>query len=176
LVIIADAISLTNASDVTHPCMPNSVTQYKLLNAVFSCDNKTMPSCVSTCDAARIKILGASLNAGCSTEWLVHSFIARFWITCLVFICLNISRMLFMAAIVRIGWRSLTPRGFEFLSNCTRIGETSKTINAQLVVQLNKAIANYERFAVFLFGFAILVHIPYIVVLSTINQTLTYNP
>jgi len=69
----------------------------------------------------------------------------------------------------------LTPRGFEFVSNCTRIGETSKTINSQLVVQLNKGIASYERFAIFLFGMAILVHIPYVVVLSTINATLEYH-
>jgi len=173
LVIIDDAISRTNASDITHPCMPNSVSGYALLPAVFNCS--AIPPCISTCAPNGAHVQTAAVEAGCETEYLVHSFIARFWVTLLVFISLNISRMLFMAAVVRLGWRSLTPRGFEFVSNCTRVGETSKTINAQLVVQLNKGIASYERFAIFLFGMAVLVHVPYIVVLSTINQTIEYK-
>jgi len=173
LVIVEDAIDRTNASDVTHPCMPRAMASFSLLPAIFNCSE--MPPCTSSCGVSKPVILVASLQAGCETEYLVHSFIARFGVTILVFISLNLSRMLFMAAIVRLGWRSLTPRGFEFVSNCTRVGETSKTISAQLVVQLNKAIASYERFAIFLFGMAILVHVPYIVVLSTINQSLEYH-
>jgi hypothetical protein len=173
MLIVQDAIDRFNASDHLHPCMPAAMTMFHLLPAIFNCTE--MPPCTSSCGVSRPTIAVASLQAGCETEYLVHSFIARFGITILVFISLNLSRMLFMAAIVRLGWRSLTPRGFEFVSNCTRIGETSKTINSQLVVQLNKAIANYERFAIFLFGLAILVHIPYVVVLSTINATLEYH-
>jgi hypothetical protein len=172
-VIIAEAIDRANDSDIIHPCMPLAMAQFQLLPAIFNCSN--LPPCGISCDPERTLIATASRQAGCNTEYLVHSFIARFWVTILVFISLNISRMLFMAAIVRLGWRSLTPRGFEFVSNCTRIGETSKTINAQLVVALNKAIVNYERFAIVLFGLAVLVHIPYIVVLSTINQTLEFQ-
>jgi len=173
LVIVDDAVSRTNASDNTHPCMANTLVGYSLLPAIFYCT--TIPPCHSTCFPAKGSMQTASMIAGCETEYLVHSFIARFWVTILVFISLNISRLLFVAAVVRLGWRSLTPRGFEFVSNCTRVGETSKTINSQLVVQLNKAIANYERFAIFLFGLAVLVHVPYIVVLATINQTIEYK-
>jgi hypothetical protein len=173
LVIVDEAIDRFNSSDDKHPCMASAMVKFHLLPAIFNCSE--MPPCTSSCSVSRPTLLAASLQAGCETEYLVHSFIARFGITLLVFISLNLSRMLFMAAIVRLGWRSLTPRGFEFVSNCTRIGETSKTINQQLVVQLNKAIANYERFAIFLFGMAILVHIPYIVVLKTINATLEYH-
>jgi hypothetical protein len=173
LVIISDAIDRYNSSDHLHPCMPAAMSMFNLLPAVFNCSE--MPPCTSSCRVSAPFLRALSLDAGCVTEYLVHSFIARFGITILVFISLNLSRMLFMAAIVRLGWRSLTPRGFEFVSNCTRIGETSKTISAQLVVQLNKAIANYERFAIFLFGLAILVHIPYVIVLSTINATLEYT-
>jgi len=173
LVIIDSALDRFNSSDVYHPCMPDAMAGFQLRSAVFNCS--AMPPCTYSCSPGRTTIQAASTQAGCETEYMLHSFIARFWITFLVFISLNISRMLFMAAVVRLGWRSLTPRGFEFLSNCTRIGETSKTINAQLVVQLNKAIASYERFAIFLFGMALLVHIPYIVVLSVINQVIQYK-
>jgi len=173
MLIVQDAIDLYNASDHLHPCMPLAMSLFNMLPAVFNCSE--LPPCTTGCGVFKPSLIAASLQAGCETEYLVHSFIARFGVTLLVFISLNLSRMLFMAAIVRLGWRSLTPRGFEFVSNCTRVGETSKTINQQLVVQLNKAIASYERFAIFLFGLAILVHVPYIVILSTINSTLEYH-
>jgi len=163
---------INNQSSVL-PCMPTAMYKFSMVDAEFDCDY--LPICLSTCGVSARSISPLAYSAGCKTEYMVHSFIARFWITMLVFVCLNISRVLFMSGIVRLGWRSLTPRGFEFISNCTRVGETSKTINAQLVVQLNKAIASYERFAIFLFGMAVLIHIPYIVVLATINQNIEFK-
>jgi len=168
LLILNDAFKAPSA-----PCPQAKMDQYVLLPAYFNCSN--LPQCPVSCLAPRAPVATNSKRAGCETEYMIHSFIARFWVTILVFVSLNLSRMLFMAAVVRLGWRSLTPMGFEFVSNCTRVGETSKTINQHLVTQLNKAIANYERFAIFLFGLALLIHVPYIVVLSTLNQTLEYK-
>jgi hypothetical protein len=67
-------------------------------------------------------IRAATYRSGCYSEWLIHATIIRFALALLVYVCVNISAGLFMAALNRLNWRSLSKQGFLFVGLCTPAG------------------------------------------------------
>jgi len=137
--------------------------------AAFNCT--LLPRCDITCTGPSQQNLNyATFETGCRTEWLIHSLIFRGMITIVVFICFNISRVLFMMAVCRMQWRSLTTEGFEFVGNCSRSGKTSVAVKTKLQEEINETIKSFEQTATFLFLGSLLVHLPYLIFILVLTS------
>jgi len=71
-----------------------------------------------------------------------------------------------MMGIIRLAWRSLTSKGFEFQGTCNKRGELNPEFNQKLEKAVDAGVKSYERSALVMLIFAVLVHIPYIVLLD----------
>jgi len=105
---------------------------------------------------------------------MFHAGLFRFLIALLIYVSLNISRVLVMTAVIRLAWRTLSSQGFEFRGTCSKLGNI-EGFDERLKVELDKAIRSYERGALLMLVFAVLVHIPYIVVLTRYGDVLAHD-
>jgi hypothetical protein len=130
----------------------------------FNCT--MLPPCNLTCTGPDQKALAAvTYDSGCISEWTFHAGLFRALLGLLVFVCINISRVLLMTAVIRLSWRQLTSKGFEFQGTCSKLGNV-EGIEAKLKVAVDKAIRNYEWGAIAMLVLAVLIHVPYLVVLN----------
>jgi len=122
--------------------------------------------CDLTCSGPDKDALAAvTYDSGCATEWTFHAGIFRALLALLVFVCLNISRILLITATIRLSWRQLTSKGFEFQGTCTKLG-TCVGLEERLKKAVDAAIKQYERISIAMLVFAVLVHVPYLVILN----------
>jgi hypothetical protein len=137
----------------------------KLENQAFNCS--LLPVCQVTCNGPDRSLLTvATQKSGCTTEWMMHAAVIRTFITLLVFVCINLSRMWFIEGLRRYHWRSLTPpTGFTYLGTVSRAGAMSRNMDENVVKKLDLTIARWERVAYVLFALSVLIHVPYIVLL-----------
>jgi len=134
-------------------------------NAVFDCSR--LPICDMTCDGPdKAAMYAATKEAGCQSEWTVHSGLFRTALALLVYVCINVSRLVIMEALIRLAWRALTRRGFEFRATCDRMGVMNEKTQTKLKKQLDIEIRKFEKSAFGLLVLAILIHIPYIIILE----------
>jgi len=167
----------TAIDPVSGDCSYVSIQTYeKLEDSTFNCT--LLPPCVPTCNGPDKQLIRSSTHqSGCTTEWMVHAGVVRFFMTILVFASLNLSRMWLLQGCLRYGWRSLTPPvGFTYMGTCSRSGKMSRNMDENVVKKLNIAIKNYERVAYLQFFLAFVVHIPYIVVLAAVTGPFAYSP
>jgi len=166
-------LSLTNASSpflnstvmareaCSHPTVYPTVG---LSDGSFNCS--LLLPCNLTCTGPdRDAIAAVTYDSGCATEWSFHAGIFRAALALLVFACINISRLLLMTAVIRLSWRQLTSRGFEFKGTCSKMG-TCVGLEEKLKKAVDVAIKRYERISVAMLVFAVLIHVPYLVVLN----------
>jgi hypothetical protein len=157
-------------------CRQTQIQQYQRLeNQAFNCS--LLPVCQVTCNGPdRALLTVATQKSGCTTEWMLHAAVIRTLITVLVFICINLSRMWFIEGLRRYHWRSLTPpTGFTYLGTVSRAGKMSRNMDENVVKRLDTTIARWERVAYLLFGLAVLIHVPYIVVLAATAGPFAYQ-
>jgi len=156
-----------NSTEVTriYCSQPQNYGSDGLGNAVFNCSD--LPPCNLTCTGPdKNALIAATYDSGCTSEWMFHAGMFRFLMALLIFVCINTSRALVMMAVVRLCWRSLTAGGFEYIGNCTRSGSVDAQAGERLKEELEKDIKRFERGAILLLILAIVVHIPYIVILD----------
>eukprot|EP00457_Paulinella_chromatophora_P001493 gb/GEZN01001495.1/.p1 GENE.gb/GEZN01001495.1/~~gb/GEZN01001495.1/.p1 ORF type:complete len:936 (+),score=147.05 gb/GEZN01001495.1/:3-2810(+) len=142
---------------------PNDMPTFE--DSRFNCSH--LPICNMTCAGPdRKALVAATKESGCTSEWMFHAGMFRFVLALLVYVCLNISRTLVMMAVIRLTWRVLAGKGFEYLGTVDRLGRMDEGAKVRLKTQVDIDIRRYERFAWLLLLLAILVHIPYIYVLQ----------
>jgi len=142
-----------------------------LEDAVFNCT--LLPPCSLACTGPdRQALFQATYDSGCQSEWMVHAGLFRLALAFLVYICLNISRVLIMTALVRLCWRTLSSKGFEFIASCNRMGRFSSVTQDKLKEATDTAMKKFEAVAWVYLVIAVLVHIPYIVILSSVGHSI----
>jgi hypothetical protein len=57
------------------------------------------------------------------SEWFLYSYLAQGSLARLVFVLLNLSRILLTQALIRLSWRKLMSPLFPYLSDCSETGE-----------------------------------------------------
>ena len=101
-----------------------------------------------------------------------------------VFISLNMSRVIFMKALIRINWRSLSPNLFEYVACIRRNGRFappktlwgSSTIKQELRTEMNTILRRYELVGWVMLPLAFLMHIPWILLTKAVSENVQYDP
>ncbi|CBJ29864.1 conserved unknown protein [Ectocarpus siliculosus] len=88
----------------------------------LDCD--TIPTCRMTCVGPNEELLQAvTIHAGCMVEWFFHAGTVRVAATLLMFLFLNVSRIVLVGGVVKLNWSRLHPGVFTYKGTCTRAGE-----------------------------------------------------
>lgn len=70
----------------------------------MDCD--TIPECQMTCAGPNEELMRAViLHAGCTVEWLLHAGWLKGVATVVMFVFMNMSRVVLVGAIVKLNWR-----------------------------------------------------------------------
>jgi len=157
-----------------------------LVNATYACTSFTCPSYNNengtySCDTsfAKTDILQNTWIASCQAEWWVHANFLGSMMVIMMYILMNISRVLFVRGVARLAWRYLTDGRFSYLGTCERNGELKypnvitadgwsmkRAIREALAVRIRE----YEKQSLGLALFAISLNLPYIVLLGVLSQ------
>jgi len=149
-------------------CFTAAVTEQPLANGQFNCT--ALPECSVTCSGPNTEVLAyASYQTGCRTEWFIHSYVLRAFLSILIFVCMNLSRVQLINAICLLQWRVLTPDGFNFIGTCSKSGKPTVNMKIKLKRELQKLIDKFERDALILFVIAVLLHLPYLIVMAVVQ-------
>jgi WW domain len=148
-------------------CQQRTEVQAAVLeNAVFNCS--LLKPCLTTCTGPNEGLLRqATYESGCRSESVVHSGVFTIFVTVLVYVCLNVSRMLFMGGVTRLYWRSLTHEGFIYKASCSRTGKMVANARVDLEKEVKTTRKWLQRKALLMFFLSLCAHLPYIIVLST---------
>ncbi|CAN0503923.1 unnamed protein product, partial [Ectocarpus sp. 8 AP-2014] len=69
----------------------------------LDCD--TIPTCRMTCVGPNEELLQAvTIHAGCMVEWFFHAGTVRVAATLLMFLFLNVSRIVLVGGVVKLNW------------------------------------------------------------------------
>lgn len=99
-----------------------------------------LPTCVTSvvCPGPNAgAIRASSWDSSCNTEYTLHQSVFFWLLVIVIFLCLNASRIAFNKALVRLGWRALTPAGLTFMATCDHRGQ-QVTKNEQIERQRRK--------------------------------------
>jgi hypothetical protein len=150
--------------------VPGKYGSQGLSDAIFNCT--LLPTCNLTCSGPdRVAIQAATFDSGCQSEYMVHAGLFRFALALLVYVCMNISRVLVMTALIRLCWRALSERGFEYIGSCNRLGQMTPESQEKLKTKTDQVIRRFEGVSFLMLFIAVLIHIPYIVVLTQYGDT-----
>ena len=161
---------------------PNCAYDFpELETALFNCSKVTcsFQPCVGVADDHVAKV---TWRAGCYAEWHIHATFLTIIMVTVMFILINISRILTMRGLVRVYWRYLTDGRFSYLGTCERSGDLKyPTIITEKGYSMKRAVRESlasrlkwwesKSFMILLFGIG--VNIPWIGVLVFLNQTMT---
>eukprot|EP00511_Aplanochytrium_stocchinoi_P010130 CAMPEP_0204862568 /NCGR_PEP_ID=MMETSP1348-20121228/2637_1 /ASSEMBLY_ACC=CAM_ASM_000700 /TAXON_ID=215587 /ORGANISM="Aplanochytrium stocchinoi, Strain GSBS06" /LENGTH=917 /DNA_ID=CAMNT_0052012589 /DNA_START=120 /DNA_END=2870 /DNA_ORIENTATION=- len=122
-------------------------------DAIYNCS--AVGGCDFDCnDPGSVSIRNNAHRTSCTSEWWIHSTICGTTMVLLTFILLNVFRIEFVKAVVRIWWRNISPGDFSFLASCTRRGEhidpeqvTEEGLSMRQTInqELSKALSRWER-------------------------------
>eukprot|EP00736_Rhodelphis_marinus_P007344 Rmarinus@m.9042 len=142
-----------------------------LSDGTFECDN--IPQCGYTCQGPSEEIIALyTFNCGCNIEYYLHSGLIRGLMSLMMYILLNISRVVLIKGICRYNWRDLTVGYFTFTGTCTRLGniESVEGLESELAETLRKV----ERYGLVMIFLSIILHVPWITILSLVSPNIEY--
>lgn len=119
-------------------------------------------------------LLDFAKSATCTAEWFGHAYALRFIFTVCVYIFINVARVIFVAGLTRVAWQQLNTGYFSYRATCNREG--SHTYEAKKLAEKVEAMLSTIR----LVGggmmiLAILMQVPWIVLLSVTSDGLIYD-
>eukprot|EP00986_Skeletonema_menzelii_P012157 scaffold6547_cov144-Skeletonema_menzelii.AAC.2 len=92
-----------------------------LSDAIFDCES--IPTCSVECELPRKQMLhDASEQCGCTLEWYIHSQWLGTALAFVIYLCMNIARVLFFAGLTRILWKQIHPERFTVVATCNSDG------------------------------------------------------
>ncbi|KAL7434649.1 hypothetical protein ACHAXM_004243 [Skeletonema potamos] len=112
-----------------------------LSDAIFDCER--IPTCSIECELPRKKLLNDSSElCGCTLEWYIHSQWMGTALAFVIYLCMNIARVLFFAGLTRVLWKRIHPERFTVMATCNSDGElvTSKRVSGDSHQDLMLAI------------------------------------
>jgi len=165
---------------------PSAWSDWDLKDAVFYCTD--VPDCTITCGGPNKEIIRTTTEqCGCMLEWLIHAVWVKFSLAAVIYILMNVSRMLFTRACCKVFWEHLSPKVFTYTATCDEKGRVLAPEKADqfhhftgedgaLKSELDRTLARYVEAAKWEVLFAALLNVPWIVFLSLVDHTLTYDP
>lgn len=151
-------------------------------SAIYNCSATN--TCSARCaDPSRAIIQAQSHETACTLEWWLHGSILGWLMIIVTFILINWFRLEFVAAVVRIWWRRLSPGKYSFLGSCTDKGqkiypevmeEEGKSFEETIKDAVAEAIKKWERWGYIHAVYALFLNIPWIVALAILSQDLVY--
>uniref|UniRef100_A0A7S2RBE8 Uncharacterized protein n=1 Tax=Rhizochromulina marina TaxID=1034831 RepID=A0A7S2RBE8_9STRA len=91
-------------------------------DASFYCSD--LPDCQPSCDNPNKEVLRHLSNiCGCMAEWLLHAWWMQTCGVIMVYILMNLSRIIVVDALCRIFWRTMAPNCFTYLATCSFDGQ-----------------------------------------------------
>ena len=172
------AALVTKTSDpvYTDPLVPLDVA------AVYNCSATN--TCSARCtDPSRAVLQAQSHEVACTLEWWLHGSILGWLMIIITFVLINWFRLEFVAAVVRIWWRRLSPGKYSFLGSIDAkaekiypeiMEEEGKTFEATIKDAVKEAIKKWERWGYIHAVYALLLNVPWIVALAILSQDLVY--
>lgn len=155
----------------TRDCDLQSQVNVTLIESIFNCTS--LPECQINCGAPNEPVIRqATYEASCRSESLFHVMVLRMICIAVVYACLNISRALAIAGICRIFWRALTHEGFLFKATCSDQGQTDESQKV-LRTKVQQMVASFERWAFGFLTLAVLIHLPYFILLALLPDPVT---
>lgn len=95
----------------------NNESKWVVNNAVFDCEQ--LGTCSVTCQGPRRRLLNAaSEHCSCAFEWYLHSKWMANSFAFLLYVFMNIARVLFFSSITRLLWKHIYPTRFTILVTC----------------------------------------------------------
>ncbi len=92
-----------------------------LNDAIFDCES--IPTCSIECELPRKELLNeASERCGCTLEWYIHSQWLGTALAFVIYLCMNIARVLFFAGLTRVLWKQIHPERFTVVATCNSDG------------------------------------------------------
>ena len=92
-----------------------------LSDAIFDCES--IPTCSVECELPRKPLLNeVSERCGCTLEWYIHSQWMGTALAFVIYLCMNIARVLFFAGLTRILWKQIHPERFTVVATCNSDG------------------------------------------------------
>jgi hypothetical protein len=126
-----------------------------------------LPPCLfqDTCRPAQTQLSVSTHYAGCDSEWYLHSTIIKMFMTILVMICLNITRVFVMKFLVMFFFRELGTINVEVVLNY-RFRTMEATVKRQTVIdEINTLVSSHKRKALIFLGVALICQVPYLAAL-----------
>ena len=156
------------------------VDDWTLEESLFDCADD-IPECTLTCGGPNKEILrGAAQRCACTLEYWIHAGVLKGTVGFLVFLLMNVSRLLLVSALGTLYWRLATPNVYTFLSTCDDDGAClpnhDPKFRNNLQDDLRARIRSWEALAYLKLLLATAVHIPWIVLLAGISNNIEYDP
>lgn len=131
------SIQLTDPS-----CLAKTIgNEWTINDATFDCEQ--VATCSVTCPEPRKPLLRASsMRCGCAVEWYLHSKWMGTTFAFLLYVFMNMARVMFFSGITRLLWKRLHPARFTMLATCDLNGSlvTSSKISGKSHQDLVNAI------------------------------------
>jgi len=156
----------------------------ELLDATYDC-SAVGGSCSIGCpDPASVSLQNNAHRSGCTFEWWMHASVVGTSLIIVVFILMNVSRIEFVKAVVRIWWRNISPGDFTYLATCTRSGEhvdpeqvTEEGLSMRETIQqeLKIALTRWERWGYIHAVYAVSLNIPWLWACVFMSKNITFD-
>jgi len=87
-------------------------------------DCTALSSCISTCDGPDLQnIFRGASHTACITEWRLHAVVSQTSLAIIIFICINLSRVMFCKGMFTVLWRRLKSGTFLVVGECKEDGQ-----------------------------------------------------
>jgi hypothetical protein len=133
----------------------------------------------------KARLQGEVFNAACTSEWWVHANLFSAFMVTSTYVLLNISRLLFMRAVVRCFWRHLVSGPFSFLASCTdrgeiiypeRVTEKGDSMRVAIHEALKLRLKTWTRWGYLLLLVSIVLNVPWVWGLIFLSKNLVFSP
>jgi len=132
-----------------------------LEDAVFQCT--ALPTCEVQCDGTDKRALRQySIVSGCTMEYFMHAGGLAATFSVIIYVVLNISRILFINGVNRITWKELYTGHFSYIAACDMEGHTQYK-KTDLRKRLHTTLRWFKWKGVFMVVLAALINIPWMV-------------
>jgi len=164
---------------INDPACLADVANTTLVNALFNCEN--LPECELNCDSLADdegndnSLLKPTVHGACCTlEWWGHSFVLKISFAVVIYLCLNLFRVLAMMGLNRLLWESLNTGMFTFLGTTNIDGEAQHD-EETLATRLGKMLGTFKLYGILLVLMACAAQAPWIIALVYVVPRVAYD-
>jgi len=167
------------SASVSETACDTELTNSSLQNGVFDCTK--LPECDLSCDDLADKngddtseLILYARAAMCTAQWWVHALVLRTLFSMVIWLFLNIFRIVFIAGLVRVCWNWLNTGHFAYLATC--LADGTHTYNEDdLAERVAVMLGRMRLTGLCLVAFACASQVPWIYAIQHFVKDLAYN-